>query len=291
MDSPLVQIVLPLTLAFMMLTMGMGLTGSDFRAVFSRPKAFATGFVNQVVVLPLVTFAIATFSGLDPVMAAGFMILAACPGGVTSNVLTHFAKGDLALSISLTAVVSLLGFVTVPILVSFGVEHFLGESQTIAPPTEIIAGSVFVLTIIPVGIGMAIRRFAEGTTQVIFPWMNRISAALFALVVVGAVASNWALFVENVPTLGKWTFLLNVVMMGLGFGSAALLKLDSKQATSISLETGVQNATMGIVIATTLLGNEAMSLPSAIYGVLMYLPAFGLIALLKARGANAAVAT
>ena len=149
---------------------------------------------------------------------------------------------------------------------------------------------MFVLTIIPVGIGMALRRFAGGMTQALFPWMNRISAGLFAVVVVGAVASNWALFVENVPTLGIWTLLLNVVMMGLGFGSAVMLKLDTKQATSIALETGVQNATMGIVIATSLLGNEVMSLPSAIYGVLMYLPAFGLIGLLKARGANAAAA-
>ena len=234
-------------------------------------KAFATGFVNQVVLLPLITFAIATFSGLDPVMAAGFVILAACPGGVTSNVLTHFAK-EIALSISLTAVVSLLGFITVPFW-SFGVEY--RESR---PSHRRDHRRQCVRAHHHSG-GHGAAPLRRGMTQALL-WMNRISAGLFAVVVVGAVVR---LFVENVPTLGIWTLLLNVAMMGLGFGSAVVLKLDTC-ATSIALETGVQNATMGIVIATSLLGNEVMSLPSAIYGVLMYLPAFGLIGLLKARG-------
>ena len=281
MDGPLVQVVLPLVLCFMMLTMGLSLTVNDFRRVATHPKAFFTGAFNQMLLLPLVTFAIASMAGLEPMMAAGFMILAACPGGVTSNVLSHYARGDLALSISLTSVVSLLGFITIPLITQFALGHFVGDAQQIAAPTKLIAGSVFVLTIIPVSIGMLVRRYAEATAARVEPWMNRISAVLFVIVVIGAIASNWQLFVDNLATIGAAVLVLNLLMMSLGYGSSKLMKLDEPQAIAIALETGVQNATMGLFIGTTLLGSEMLSLPSAIYGVVMYGPAAMFLFLLR----------
>lgn len=290
MDGVLVQVGLPLVLAFMMVTMGLGLAPRDFARVATRPKAFAVGAVNQMLVLPLVTFAIASVSTLEPALAAGFMILAACPGGVTSNILTHYAKGDTALSIALTSVVSLVGFITIPLIVGFALTNFTGASQAIEPPTKLIAGSVFVLTIIPVAIGMGIRRGSATLAAALEPWFNRISALLFVLVVVGAVASNWTLFVTNVAELGIAVLGLNVSMMAVGYASAVLLKLEDKQAISISIETGLQNVTMGMFIGTTLLGSEAMSLPSAIYGVLMYGPAALFLFFLRARHGQPAAA-
>lgn len=287
MDGPLVQIVLPLVLMFMMATMGLNLTTDDFRRVVTEPKAFFTGAFNQMIVLPLVTLLVASMAGLEPTLAAGFMILAACPGGITSNVLTHYAKGDLALSITLTAVVSLLGFITVPLIVGFGLQHFMGADQPVTAPSEVIAGSVFALTILPVGLGMVVRRQAEALAARVEPIMNKISAVLFVIVVIGAVASNWALFVENFGKLGLASFVLCVTMMAIGFGTARAMNLEHDQAVSISLETGVQNGTMGLLIGTTLLGSEALALPSAIYGVLMYLPATLMVMFLRWRG-NAA---
>jgi BASS family bile acid:Na+ symporter len=286
MDGPLVQIVLPLVLMFMMVTMGLNLTVDDFKRVATRPKAFFTGAVNQMVLLPLVTFAVATDSGLEPTLAAGFMILAASPGGITSNVLTHFARGDLALSITLTAVVSLLGFVTIPLIVGFGLDHFLAADDAVSAPAEVLAGSVFALTILPVGLGMLVRRFNEALAFRIEPLMNKVSAVLFVIVVIGAVAANWALFVANLGTLGVASLVLCVTMMSIGFGTARLVQLDERQAVSISIETGVQNATMGLLIGTTILGDEALALPSAIYGVVMYLPASLFLLLLRRRTAG-----
>ncbi len=281
MNGPLVQIALPLVLVFMMITMGLSLTVADFRRVVTRPRAFFTGAVNQMLLLPLVTFFIATASGLEPPLAAGFMILAACPGGITSNVLTFYAKGDLALSITLTSVVSLLGFVTVPLIVGFSIAHFMGAEQAVEPPAEVIAGSVFALTIIPVALGMLLARFASGLARRIEPLMNKLSALLFVVVVVGAVAANWELFVTNVATLGVASLSLCIVMMTAGYYTAKVMSLDARQAVSISLETGVQNATMGLVIGASILGSDALSLPSAIYGVCMYLPALVFVGMLR----------
>jgi len=289
MEGSLVQVVLPIVLAFMMLTMGLGLTGADFRRVATEPKAFMTGAINQVVLLPIVTFAVATFAGLDPLLSAGLMILAACPGGVTSNVLTHYAKGDSALSISLTAVISLLGFFTIPFIVQFAMTHFVGTASAVAAPTELIAGSVFVITILPVTIGMLIRRFASGFATKAMPIANKTSAVLFVIVVVGAVAKNWALFKENVAVLGPAILTLIVVMMAIGFGTSRAMRLSDKQSTTIALETGVQNATMGLFIGTSLIGQAELSLPSAIYGVMMYAPALVLVSWLRRNQESTAV--
>lgn len=290
MDGPLVQVVLPLVLGFMMLTMGLGLTAADFKRVVTQPKAFFTGAINQIVLLPIVTFAIATLAGFEPVLAAGFMILAACPGGVTSNVLAHYAKADVALSITLTSVASLLGFVTIPLIISFSLSHFMGEAQTVPPPTKLIAGSVFVLTIVPVSLGMLVNHLQPDGARAAEPWMNRISAVLFVIIVIAAVAVNWTLFVTNLASMGLAVFALLVVMLGIGYGSAVALGLPSRQSTTIALETGIQNSTMGLFIGTTLLGNEALALPAAIYGVLMYGPASLLLFALRGRNVAEAAA-
>lgn len=286
MDDGLLRVALPLVLAIMMMTMGLGLTLNDFKQVILRPKAFFTGVTNQVILLPIATFLVATVSDLDPLLAAGFMLLAACPGGVTSNIITHFAKGDTALSVSMTAVVSLAGFITIPIIVAFGLNHFAGESADIAVPVDLIAGAVFVITIIPVAIGMLLKRFATRFAEVAEPWFNRLSALFFVLIVIGAVAANWQLFVDNVAEIGAAVLILNVVMMAIGYYSSKFLSLSDKQAVSISIETGIQNSTIGITLAISVLDNQVLSLPAAVYGILMYGPAFLLVSKLRRKFAT-----
>jgi len=225
----------------------------------------------------LATFAVASFAGLSPPMAAGFMILAACPGGITSNMLTFYAKGDLALSITLTAVVSLLGFITVPWIVTFALQHFMTDGTAVTPPAKIIAGSVFLLTLLPVGAGMLLAKLKPEGAKKIEPAFNNLSAVLFVVVVVGAVASNWTLFIDNVASIGAAALMLIMAMMATGFGTAKAMSLPRNQAVTIAIETGLQNAAMGLVIANTVLQRPELGLPSAIYGVLMYAPALAFV--------------
>ncbi len=181
------DIVLPLALAFIMLALGLGLTLDDFARVVRRPRDFAVGAVSQVVVLPLVAFALASVWPLAPELALGLMIIAAAPGGVTSNILTAFARGDVALSISLTAVISLLSVVTIPLIVVFAYGRFIGE---LAGQDISVAGtavSVFLIVTVPVLIGMAVRRFAAGFALRVEPAARAVSAVLFVLVLAGAV--------------------------------------------------------------------------------------------------------
>ena len=163
-DNVIIDIVLPLALAFIMFSLGLGLNTSDFAFVFNEPKAFGIGIVNQMLVLPLVGFTIATIAALDGELAVGLMILACCPGGVTSNILTKLAKGDTALSISYTAVVSVVSVITLPLVVGFSMDHFMGEA---APSIDIIGLGItmFLLTTLPVAIGMAIRAAKPNTAD------------------------------------------------------------------------------------------------------------------------------
>lgn len=273
MDS-LITVFLPLALAIIMFSLGLGLTLDDFRRVFTAPKAFGVGALAQVVILPLVAYAVALLFRLTPELAVGLMILAFCPGGVTSNILTKFARGDLALSISLTGVISLVAVVTVPFLVAFAASHFMGVD---APQVDVtsLAVSMFLITAVPVILGMALRHFAGGLTAAIEPFVEKVAVVLFVIVVIGALASNWTLFVENLAVLGPAVVVLNLVLLAIGLGLARLAALEGRQATAISIETGIQNATLGITIGS-LIAEQAtalppFSLPSGVYGITMYL--------------------
>ncbi len=257
-----------------MLSLGLGLTFDDFKRVFRRPFAFFIGAFNQIILLPVIAFLLAVGFGLSPALAVGFMILSFCPGGVTSNIIARMAKGDVALSVSLTAVISLLSMITVPLFLAWSVAHFLGQS---AEPVDItnIAISMFLITALPILIGVTIRHFAPIVVARVEPVIAHIATGLFVLIIIAALASNWSLFVDNLPVLAPSLIALNVVLLVLGFAVAKIAGLDNKVAKTISVETGIQNSTLGITIATLIAAGEtgfsAYSLPAAVYGILMYL--------------------
>ncbi|WP_179380087.1 bile acid:sodium symporter family protein [Jannaschia marina] len=270
----LVSVGLPLALAFIMFSLGVGLTGADFRRVGQRPLAFLIGALNQVVLLPLVAFGVARAFGITGEIAVGLMILAACPGGVTSNIVSRLARGDVALSVSLTAVISLTSMVTVPLILGLSLNHFLGAD---APPVNIVgtAFTMFLLTAVPIALALLARRAAPGPMMRAEPVLTRVATALFVLVIGGALAANWALFVENVPRLGPALVVLLVLLTTVGFVVPRLLGRTRMEAKTISVETGIQNGTLGIAVAALVVGGgegfSAYALPSAVYGVLMYL--------------------
>ncbi|MEX0350518.1 MAG: bile acid:sodium symporter family protein [Paracoccaceae bacterium] len=269
----LINVGLPLSLAIIMLSLGIGLEISDFRRVLTRKYAFAIGALSQVVLLPLVAFAIAYLFSLPPQIAAGLMLLSFCPGGVTSNILSKLAKGDVALSVTLTAIISLLSILTVPILAAWSVGHFLGEQ---APDVSItgLAVAMFLITTLPVAIGVAIRSLARSFALRIEKALSTLATTLFVLIVIAALAGNWTVFVENLGTMGASLITLNLVLLLLGLALARSAGLSWQETKTISIETGIQNSTLGITMAGLITGTatgfSVLALPSAVYGITMY---------------------
>jgi BASS family bile acid:Na+ symporter len=214
------------------------------------------------------------------------MLLAVCPGGVTSNMLSKLSRGDVALSVSLTAVISLLSILTVPILAAWSVVHFMGQDA----PEVSVAGlslAVFLITTLPVALGVTIRHLAPTFADRIEPTLSGFATGLFVLIVIAALASNWALFVENLPRLGPALITLNAGLMLLGLAAARLAGLGWRDAKTISVEAGIQNATLAIALGTIITGQAdgftAMELPPAVYGITMYLVALPFVLWFRSR--------
>jgi BASS family bile acid:Na+ symporter len=271
---------LPLALAFIMFALGLGLVADDFRRVVRQPGDFLIGALSQVVLLPVVAFIIVSFWPLRPELAVGVMIIAAAPGGATSNVITAFARGDVALSISLTAVISLLGVVTIPLVVAFAHATFVGggtEDVSILGT----AVSVFLIVTVPVLVGMAVRRFAETSALGFEPFARRISIVLFVLVLAGAVLQERENVVAYFAEAGLVTLVLNVVMMALAFALAALVGSGPRQRIAISIECGLQNGTLAIAVATLLFGGGPYVIPAATYSLIMFATALIFVAVVR----------
>lgn len=269
----LINVGLPISLAIIMLSLGIGLEIADFRRVLNRKYPFAIGAVCQVVLLPIAAFSAVTLFGLPPEIAVGFMLLSFCPGGVTSNILTKLAKGDVALSVSLTAVISILSILTVPFLAAWSITYFMGEN---APEVSIsgLAIAMFLITTLPVAIGVSIRRFATGFANRIEDGLSKLATALFVLIVVAALAGNWQIFIENLGIMGAGLISLNIALLLIGLGIAHVANLTWAECKSISIDTGIQNSTLGITLAALITGTEngfsPLALPSAVYGITMY---------------------
>ncbi len=247
------DVVLPIALAVIMLSLGLGLTVGDFARVAKHPRDFLVGAVAQVVLLPAVAFGLVSIWPLAPELALGVMIIAAAPGGVTSNLLAAFGRGDVALSISLTAVVSLLSVVTIPFIVVFSYASLVGGDAGDISVVETALG-VFLIVTLPVLIGLAVRRWAEGFATRVHPTARRISALLFVLVLAAAIYQEHENALEYMGQAGPVTAVLNVVMMALAYLLARFLATGPRQRISISIECGVQNGTLAIAVATLLFG-------------------------------------
>ena len=269
-----------------MFGMGLSLTVTDFKRIFIYPKAIIIGLCCQILILPLIGFTIATTLDLSPTIAIGIMLLSACPGGPTSNMLTFLAKGDLALSVSLTAVASILTIFTIPVIVQFAIEEFSNESQIISVDASTMIKQLLVIVLIPVSLGMWVKHRFEQFASRMEKSVKIISAIIFILVVLGITVSIRDVLMTYLNEAGLPAILLNVCTMTIGFTLAILFKLSKKQAISISIETGIQNATLAITLATIALNNAEFSIVPAIYGLLMYLSATVIILTRKYLGSN-----
>lgn len=268
----LIDVALPLSLAFIMFSLGFGLTFADFGRVLAMPKAALTGMVLQVIAVPLVAFVLLQLVSLPPALAFGVMILAFCPGGVTSNILTKLAGGTVALSITLTAVVSLLSVITVPLLVDWAASAFLGETAVVIDVTG-IAVSMFAITAVPVVIGLLLRFVAKDFAERTEGTVSTIALVLFIVIVIAALATNWQLFMDNIGHLGPLLIGMNALLLILGVLIARGIGLSGGDGLCISVEMGVQNAALGITVAGLVAktgGIPEFAVPAALYGITMY---------------------
>lgn len=263
-------LILPLALAVIMLGLGLTLTRYDFLRVVIFPKAFLIGLTCQMVLLPLMGFAIAKLFPMQPELAVGVMILALCPAGATANLITYLSRGDVALGITLTAFNSLIIILTVPIFVNLSLLHFMGETQEIRLPVLRTIIQVGAIILVPVAIGMFIRarkpQFAFKAERPV-----RILSTIFiAVAVLGAVLQDRANLPSHFQQAGLAMLTLNVLTLLVGYNVARLFRLPLKQAIAISIEGGIQNGTLAIFIGSTLLNQPAMSIPAAVYSLIMF---------------------
>ena len=265
-----IDVFLPLALAFIMFALGLGLTGKDFVRVAKQPRDFFVGAISQVILLPIIAFILVKIWPIAPELAIGVMIIAAAPGGVTSNLLTSFAKGDVALSISLTAIISLLCVITIPfiVLTSVGLLADSGITQDISLIG--MARDMFLIVTVPVILGMLFRRFASGIASTFEPIAKKISTVLFVLVLLGAIAAERENVVSYFAQAGLITLVLNVVMMVVAYFIAQSLASGTEQKKCITIECGLQNGTLAIFVATSIFGGGMYVIPAATYSLIMF---------------------
>ena len=264
------DLFLPLALAFIMFSLGLGLTGADFLRVVKQPKDFFVGAISQIILLPIVAFILVKIWPISPELAIGVMIIAAAPGGVTSNILTSFAKGDVALSISLTAIISLLSVITVPFILISSLNLLGSESIVQNISLVSMAMSMFLIVTVPVIIGMVFRKFAENIAVKFESIAKKISVVLFIIVLLGAILAEKDNIVSYFVDAGFITLVLNILMMIIAFYIAQLLGTGTAQKKCIAIECGLQNGTLAIFVGTTLFGGGAFIIPAATYSLIMF---------------------
>ena len=277
------DVILPLALAFIMFTLGLGLSVSDFSNVFRKPKNFLIGLISQLIFLPIVGLTLVIIWPLPIEIAIGVMLIAAAPGGVTSNILTFFAKGDIALSVSLTAVMSLLSAVSVPIVLAISI-GLIGDSSL---PDSIsltgIALSMFLIVTLPVLLGMGVRSFLNSLTLKIEKYARFISTLLFVLVLVGAILAERENVVSYFAQTGLVVLTLNILMMLIAFYWSGFFGMGIAQKKAIAIECGLQNGTLAIFVGTSLFGGGLYIIPAATYSLVMYLTSLIFIYFIKNR--------
>jgi len=264
------DVILPLALAFIMFVLGLGLTGADFFRVIKQPRDFFVGAFSQIILLPIIAFILVKIWSIAPELAIGVMIIAAAPGGVTSNLLTSFAKGDVALSISLTAIISLLCVVTIPFIVLTSVELLGGSGITQDISLLSMSRDMFLIVTVPVILGMLLRQFSSGIALKLEPIAKKASIILFVLVLLGAIAAERENVISYFAQAGLITLILNVVMMVVAYYVAQFLASGTRQKKCITIECGLQNGTLAIFVATSIFGGGMYVIPAATYSLIMF---------------------
>jgi len=271
-------VALPVALAVIMVSLGLELTGADFRRIFVYPRGVAIGIANLCLIAPLLAFAIAEAFALEPVLAIGLVLLGASPGGTMANLLTHLARGDTALSVTMTALSSVGALITVPVYLGLAAGHFAGGDIGDVSMAGVVA-RVFFITLVPLSVGMYLRERYPVQVAEVRDRVKRAAMVAFVAVVVGAVASEFDVVRDNIADVALATLALNVAAMSISFGIAKLARLTDRQATAIAMELGIHNSTLAIAVAGTI--DIDYAIPAAVYSGFMFVTA-GLFAKLMA---------
>ena len=277
-----VELFLPFSLAVIMFSLGLGLTFADFTKVLKQPKDFCLGSIIQILILPIVAFVIVTVWKMPTELALGIMVLSAAPGGVTSNILTLYARGDVALSISLTAVISLISAITLPLILTISYEILAGEKIYEISMVQ-TAVSIFVIVTVPVIIGLLTRRHAPVFTSRIQKKVKTISTILFAIILMGAIYEQSSNIMIYFSQAGLAALTLNLMMLTVAVILSKCFSSGLKQQIAITLECGLQNGTVAITVAALLLGGGMTIIPAAIYSLIMFPTAFILVIIFRMK--------
>lgn len=261
--------IIPICIFLIMMGMGLSLVVNDFKRVIKYPKAVAIGLTNQLIFLPVIGFILAKLMSLEPEYAVGVMLLVLCPGGTTSNMFTHLAKGDVALSVTMTAVASLITVFSIPIVLNLSLEHFMGKGNEFQLPIVSTMISLMKLTIVPILLGMIIKRFYPTFANSIQIHVTRFGILFLMLLIVFLTYIQQDIIIPALLATGPVSLLLNLSTMALGYYSSNWLGLNRAQRTSITIEVGLQNSTLSMFMALTLLANYKMSFTPAIYTLIM----------------------
>ena len=271
-QSSATTLFLPIALGIIMLGLGLSLTLNDFKRVTQYPRAITIALVCQMLLLPIVCFLIAIVSGLSPELSVGLLLLAASPGGATANLYSHLSNGDVALNITLTAVNSVLTLFTLPILVNFSMEYFLGAGQYFPLPFSKVI-EVFAIVLLPVTMGMIIKNKAPQFASKMDKPVKIVSALLLLAIIVSVTIREKQMLIDHFAQLGVPVLLFNALSLVIGFYLPQLFKVGRKQAIAIGMEIGIHNGTLAIYIALNVIHNSTMSIPPAIYSLLMFFTA------------------
>lgn len=266
------DLFLPIALGIIMLGLGLSLTLADFKRVTQYPKAMTVALLCQMVLLPIICFLLVKFSELNPALAVGLMLLAASPGGATANLYSHLSKGDVALNISLTAINSVLSLFILPLIVNFSLDYFMDSGQYVPMQFKKVA-EVFAIVLVPVTLGMLIKnRLPDFAAKMDKP-VKIASALILILIIVSVTIREKQVLIDYSGELGIPVLLFNIISMAIGYFIPRFVNIEKKQAIAIGLEIGIHNGTLAIYIALNVLENSAMSVPPAIYSLLMFFTA------------------
>ncbi|MFM2378743.1 MAG: hypothetical protein RLZZ143_1321 [Cyanobacteriota bacterium] len=268
------NILLPVALGVLMLGMGLGLIPADFQRITRYPKAVLIGLVNQIIILPIVGFIIVSLLPLRPEIAVGLMIVAICPIGPSSNVLTYLAKGDVALSVTLTVFSSIIAIFTIPFLATLTLQHFMGESAAISLPIGSTMAQIFLIIVLPLVMGMTIRHYFPLLAKSLEPITNRLAVIFLAVIICLLILREWQRLPLFIAQTGLAVIILNTIASLIGFFSGRLFQLTIPQRICIAIEVGIQSGTLAIAITAGLLNNPNLAIPAMVYSLWMYVSAF-----------------
>ena len=279
-----INIGLPVSLALIMLSMGLKLHPSDFQQVAIKPKAFLLGLSAQMLIVPLLALLILQIFHLPPLLAVGLMVLSFCPGGTTSNLFSYMARGDVALSVALTAVASLITPFTIPLLTEAALQMQLGDNRDVSIPVLLTMKRLLLVTVIPLICGLLWNLFHPASAKRAHPLLHRFSASLFLLVIVSIIIQQWGKLPTFLAEVGVVSLVMITAAMFAGYSLAKIAGLNSRQNKTIAIEVGMQNGGMALIVTQGVLHNTTMSIVPIIYGLLMLIPAIAVVLLSRRSG-------